>query len=78
MELIQHHTSEGFYMALVVRSGSKWLYLLYMSHKGLTKVSKNEERYFKSFGDATPKQIKQFNASARKAGYSKRKNLVSL
>jgi len=77
MELVQHHTHEGVYIALIVKRGSKWLHLLYMSHKGLTKVSNKEERYFKSLGEATPKQIKQFNASARRAGYSKKKNLVS-
>lgn len=77
MELVQYHTQEGFYMALVVKRGPKWLHLLYMSHPRLSKVKATEERYFKSFGDATPKQIKQFNASARKAGYSKKRNLVS-
>lgn len=77
MELVQYHTTEGVYMALVVKRGHKWLHLLYMSSPRLTKVNVTEERYFKSLGEATPKQIKQFNASARRAGYSKKKNLVS-
>ncbi len=77
MELVQHHTNEGYYMALIVKRGHKWLHLLYISHPRLTKVNIAEEHYFKSLGEATPKQIKQFNISARKAGYSKRKNLAN-
>lgn len=76
MELVRHHSIEGYYMALVARTGTKWTYLLYMCTPRLIKVSNKEARYFKSFGEASKKQIAQFNASARKAGYTKRNNLA--
>ncbi len=76
MELVRHHSDEGQYMAIVVKRGTKWIHLLYMSEPRLSKVRLTEERYFTSFGEASKKHLAMFNASARKAGYSKRKNLV--
>ncbi len=71
-----YHSNEGQYMAIVVKTGSKWTYLLLMCSSKLTKISNNEMRYCKSYGDASKKQLAQFNASSRKSGYSKRRNLV--
>ncbi len=76
MELVRYHSTHGYHMALVVRTGTKWTYLLYMCSTGLTRISNIEARYFKSYGEATKKQLAQFNASSRKFGYSKRRNLA--
>lgn len=76
MELVRYHSNDGYYMALVVRTGTKWTYLLYMCSSSLTRISNMETRYFKSYGEATKKQLAQFNASSRKSGYSKRRNLA--
>lgn len=76
MELVRHHTNEGQYMALVVKIGRKWTHVLYMCSSTLSRIPNKESRYFTSFGEASKKQIKQFRASARKSGYTKRKNIV--
>jgi len=76
MELVRYHSNEGQYMALVVRKGTKWTYILYMCSPRLTKISNSETRYFTSCGEASKKQLAQFNASARASGYSKRNNLA--
>ncbi len=77
MELVRYHSIEGQYMALVVKTGTKWTHILYMNSPRLTKLSNKEARFFTSFGEASKKHIAMFNASARKAGYHKRKNLAS-
>lgn len=77
MELVRYHSNEGQYMALVVKTGTKWTHILYMCSPRLTKISNKEKRYFTSFGEASKKQISAFNASARRAGYTKRKKLAS-
>jgi len=76
MELVRHHSDEGQYMALVIKRGTKWIHLLYMCEPRLSKVRLTEEKFFTSFGEASKKHIAMFNASARKAGYAKRKNLA--
>ncbi len=76
MELVRHHTDEGQYMALVVKTGIKWTHVLYMCSPRLSRIPNTESKYFTSFGEASMKQIKQFRASARSAGYVKRKNIV--
>jgi len=77
MELVRYHSLEGCYMALVVKTGTKWTHILYMCTPRLTRISNKEAKYFTSFGEASKKQIAMFNASSRKYGYIKRKNLAS-
>lgn len=77
MELVRYHSNEGQYMALVVKTGTKWTHILYMCSPRLTKISNKEAKFFTSFGEASKKDMAAFNASARRAGYTKRKKIVS-
>jgi len=72
MKLISHHTNEGQYMALVVKTGRKYYHLLYIGRPRLTRVPLSEARYFRSETEATLKQVRQFNRIARKFGATRR------
>jgi hypothetical protein len=72
MKLVSHHTDEGFRMALIVKTGRKWMYLLYVGAPRLKKVALTETRYFRNETEATKKQIRQINRIARTFGATKR------
>lgn len=72
MRLVKHHTDDGQRMALVVKTGRKWMFLLYMASPRLRRMPLAESRYFRDEVEATKKQIAQFNRSARKFGATKR------
>jgi len=72
MQLVRHHTDEGKFMALVVKTGRKYYHLLYVGRPRLKRVPLAEARYFTDFGEATQKQVRQFNRIARKFGATKR------
>jgi len=71
MKLVNHHSDEGQYMALVVKVGRKWQYLLYVGASRLKRVPLSESRHFRNEVEATKKQIRQFNRIAKKFGASK-------
>lgn len=72
MKLVSHHTDHGQHMALIVKTGRKWMYLLYVGSPRLKRVPLTEARYFRNETDATQRQVRQFNRSARKFGATKR------
>jgi hypothetical protein len=71
MELVRHHNEQGHYMALVERTGTKWIRLLYIGDTKLKAVKKTEQRHMTSYGEATPVQIKQFRDSAKRRNEGK-------
>lgn len=72
MKLISHHTDEGQFMALVVKTGRKYYHLLYVGMPRLKRVPLSEARYFRNETEATQKQVNKINRIARKFGATKR------
>ena len=72
MKLVSHHTDHGQHMALIVKTGRKWLHLLYIGRPRLTRVPMSEARYFRDETEATQKQVRQCNRSARKFGATRK------
>lgn len=76
MQLVKHHTVEGYRIAVIVSEGPKWIKLAYVGDTRLKKVKKEEQRYMKELGEARPKDIKRINAAARRNGRSARSKLI--
>lgn len=72
MKIVSHHTDEGQFMALIVKEGRKYFHVLYIGMPRLRRIPLSEARYFRNERDATLKQVRQFNRSARKFGATKR------
>ena len=75
--LIGYRSSQGVRMAVVTKTGRKFIHLLLMGDNHIRKVPLTEERYFKDLGEPTQPQIRTFNRMARTMGYSKQKALLS-
>ena len=71
MLLVSHHTNEGQHMALIVKTGRKYLHVLYMGAIRLKRIPLSETRYFRSETEATQKQVRQFNRCAKRFGATK-------
>jgi len=71
MRLVSHHTNEGQFMALIVKTGRKYFHILYIGAPRLKRVPLSEARYFRNETEATKKQVRQFNRIARKFGATK-------
>jgi len=72
MLLVSHHTNEGQFMALVVKTGRKYYHMLYVGAPRLKRVPLSEARHFRNETEATQKQVRQINRIARKFGATKR------
>jgi hypothetical protein len=68
MQLIRHHTPEGYRCGVVVKEGRKWIHFHYVADPRPRRLPKSEARYFTQLGDVTPKQRRQFNKAARAFG----------
>lgn len=77
MQLVKHHTDNGYRVAVVVKVGLKWLQLAYVGETKLKKVKKDEQRYMVELGEARPKDIKRINAAARRNGRTARSTLIA-
>lgn len=72
MKLVRYKTNEGVRTALVVKEGRKWMHVALIGETHLKKLRLTEQRYMTEMGDATKKQIAQFNRVARNFGASRR------
>ena len=76
MQLVKHHTLEGYRVAVIVSTGPKWMKLAYVGDTRLKKVKKDEQRYMVELGEARPVDIKRINAAARRNGRGARSKLI--
>ena len=75
-KLISYHRADGVRMAIVTKTGRKFIHLLLMGDNYIRKVPLIEERYFKDLGEPTQPQIRTFNRMARTMGYNKQKAIL--
>ena len=67
-ELIRHRTENGYRYGVITGRRGKRLRIHYVAHATPTWVPVTEERHFEVWGDMTPKQVRRFNQSVRRAG----------
>jgi hypothetical protein len=72
-ELVSYHTTQGKRMAVITKTGRKFIHLLLMGDNHIRTVPLSEGRYFKSLGEPSKPQIRTFNRVARTMGYNKQK-----
>ncbi len=68
MQLINHHTNDGQRVGIITKKGYKWMYIVYVCAVRAKRVKISEMKYIKELGEATKKQIAQFNRAARLHG----------
>jgi hypothetical protein len=72
MQIVRHHTDNGYRVAVIVSEGHKWLKLAYIGETHLKKVKVEEKRYMVDIREARPVDIRRVNKIARRFGASRK------
>ena len=68
MKLINHHTDDGQRVGIITKQGYKWMHIVYVCAVRAKRVKLTEMKHIDELGEATRKQIAQFNRAARNHG----------